>query len=410
MATQTKVVENYCSPRGSETTGRPRFLQFLPTPGRGGCEEYALTVAREAIVRGWSVDAAIPSIPSTVSLHQDYTKAGAVTHTLAIGPSDHRPPQHPYVVLPRWWRAKKIINRLRPDKIQIVLPLPYYGLGPILASAKRRIPTLVVFQLVTPDCRPIGTRAARLYAWAKSREQRWVAVSGQNRSSLSTIFQIDENNLDLVYNGADNQAPTSDRAHLRSNLFSTLAWPTDTIALLSVGRLDRQKGFDLVIQAAPHVIRSFPSVRFLIAGEGTERERLEALIRQHNLVNHVRLLGHRKDVPDLLAASDLFVFPSRFEGHPFSLLEAMAAGLPVVASSASGIPEIVTDRKNGVLFQSEDACDLLENLRWAIDHHAQRMSFAATGQITASRFNKQQMLDKTFELFGCFGEPAVQSN
>lgn len=111
--------------------------------------------------------------------------------------------------------------------------------------------------------------------------------------------------------------------------------------VLTVSRLTEQKGHATLIAAAPAILEIHPNAKFVLAGDGPERESLTASIAQHGLTENFRLLGTRNDVEDLLSASDLFVLPSYFEGLPLALLEAMAAGVPVVATRIGGTIEAI---------------------------------------------------------------------
>jgi glycosyltransferase involved in cell wall biosynthesis len=132
-----------------------------------------------------------------------------------------------------------------------------------------------------------------------------------------------------------------------------LAVPDGTTLILSVGRLTHQKGFDNLVAAAAGFLNE--SVVFLIAGAGEERPALEDTVRSRGLDGHVRFLGYRRDVPSLLAGTDLFVHPSRYEGMPVAVLEAMAAGCPVVATSVDGTRALIRDGIHGWLVPPEDA-------------------------------------------------------
>jgi glycosyltransferase involved in cell wall biosynthesis len=368
-------------------------MQFLPTGGRGGCEEYALTIAKGALLKGWDVRGAIPALNELDSLRHDYAKAGGRPYTLSVHPTYQRPPHHKIEVLPRVFRSAALLARIRPNVVQVVLPHPFFGLGPILAAALWRIPTQVVFQLVPPDCRALG-KTGSLYRWAKQRNQQWVAVSDQNRRLIGKLFGIDSAEIDLIYNGADIpnglETPGS-----RDVLITEFSLPSDATIVLSVGRLSNQKGFDLLLKAAPHLLRDFPTLRFLIAGEGADRQCLEETIRAYGLIDRVFLLGQRTDISRLLSASDLFLFPSRYEGQPFALVEAIAAGLPVVAAAASGIPEIVEHNVSGALFKPDDACDLLEVTRWALQNRHLWPNWATAGKEVVRKFSRSRMLEET---------------
>ena len=121
-----------------------------------------------------------------------------------------------------------------------------------------------------------------------------------------------------------------------------------------VAGLRRIKGLDVLIAAAAKIVARVPDARFVIAGEGPERESTLLQVRKLGIENCFEFLGHRDDVPALLAEADLFVLPSRSEAFPNAVIEAMAAGLPVVATHVGGIVELVQPERTGVLVPSED--------------------------------------------------------
>ena len=123
----------------------------------------------------------------------------------------------------------------------------------------------------------------------------------------------------------------------------------------SLGRLDPQKGFEFLIQAAAIVVAEAPNVRFAIAGEGTLRKDLEGLINSLSLQNYFRLIGFRTDFADFLAALDIYAISSLWEGLPLALLEAMQLGKPAAATAVGGIPEVIQDHVNGLLVPARDS-------------------------------------------------------
>lgn len=143
-----------------------------------------------------------------------------------------------------------------------------------------------------------------------------------------------------VDTAAIQSAPASDRRMLGVG--------DEELLLVWTGRLDPVKGFEEMLAAFSIVARELP-VRLLLAGEGPYRTRVEALIAQHGLGDRVHLLGQRGDVPSLLKAADLFLFCSRTEGLPNALLEAMAAGLPAVATDVPGCRDLIRDGDTGLL-------------------------------------------------------------
>jgi glycosyltransferase involved in cell wall biosynthesis len=147
----------------------------------------------------------------------------------------------------------------------------------------------------------------------------------------------------------------------------------DPPQLLAVGRLKAPKDFVTFARA----VRLLPpgSFRAAIAGDGPDRAAVEA-----ELAGAAELLGERSDVPELLAAADVFVLPSRSEGLPLSVIEAMAAGLPVVASRVGGVPELVAGGETGMLVPPGDPEALAAALRALLDDAERRRALGAAGR------------------------------
>ena len=129
-----------------------------------------------------------------------------------------------------------------------------------------------------------------------------------------------------------------------------------------VGRLEPQKGHIYLIHSAKKIINRFPDVKFVFAGEGYLQGELEIAIRENGLDKYFVLLGFRSDIPDVLKAFDIFTLPSLFEGLPNVVLEAMAAGKPVVASAVDGTVEAVVDDVTGFLVPPKNTEALQESL------------------------------------------------
>ena len=139
----------------------------------------------------------------------------------------------------------------------------------------------------------------------------------------------------------------------REHLFPGTSTASKLIAVVA-NMYSPVKGHTCLISAASSVCRDFPEAIFVLIGDGKERPSLEEQVRQAGLEKNVLFLGSRRDVPELLACCDLFVLPSEAEALPNALLEAMAAGLPVVGTSVGGIPEIITNGMNGVLVPAKN--------------------------------------------------------
>ncbi|MDT2703453.1 glycosyltransferase family 4 protein [Enterococcus dongliensis] len=134
----------------------------------------------------------------------------------------------------------------------------------------------------------------------------------------------------------------------------------DQIILLSVGELNENKNHELVIEG----LKNFNNINFkyLLCGEGASRERLQSLIKQYKLEDKVELLGFRTDILELLKISDYFIFPSKREGLPVSIMEALACGVPVICSKIRGNSDLVQNNVNGFLFSLDNKKNFIQIL------------------------------------------------
>jgi glycosyltransferase involved in cell wall biosynthesis len=159
-----------------------------------------------------------------------------------------------------------------------------------------------------------------------------------------------------MVNGIDVErfARPSDRQAKRREI----GLPSDAWILGTVGNLRVEKNQELVLRALPEVLREIPEARVVLVGDGERRARLEALARELNVSDRALFLGVRMDVPDLFGAFDVYCLPSHFEGMPLSVLEAMAARKPIVATRVPGTEDLIVDDVTGLLTPANDAAAL----------------------------------------------------
>lgn len=178
-------------------------------------------------------------------------------------------------------------------------------------------------------------------------------------------LKMDPRTVTIIHTGIDPPAQTTpaEAAEMRARL----AVGVDNPLIVTVGRLSYEKGMEVLIDAAARVRNTHPNARFVIAGEGPDRSRLEDRIRLLNLEPTVRLLGFVPEVRPLWGAADVACIPSKSEGMPNVLLEAMAAGCPVVATNVGGIPEAIDPEWNGLLVRPDDPNAMAAAIRSLID-------------------------------------------
>jgi glycosyltransferase involved in cell wall biosynthesis len=179
----------------------------------------------------------------------------------------------------------------------------------------------------------------------------WFVVVAERVREDALAEGVHAHRIIKIVNGVD--IPRVDPADIR-RVHNELSVSGGEIFLLSVGRLRYQKGHDILIRALPNVLEKFPNVVLLIAGEGVLRQELQAEADRLDISNRVQLLGVRNDIYSIMSLADLFVFPSRFEGMPNALLEAMGYGLPVIATAVQGVDEIIRDGENGIIIPLDD--------------------------------------------------------
>ena len=174
--------------------------------------------------------------------------------------------------------------------------------------------------------------------------------------------------------------------------------------LLTTARLTPQKGLATLLDAMPAVLDRHPEAVLLLAGDGPLETALRTQIDRLGLAGAVRLLGRRSDVPDLMAASDLFVLPSLFEGLPLAVLEAMAAGLPVVATAVGGTDEAVVDEVTGRLVRPGDAAALATAITACLSDPAMASAFGAAARARfRTVFTARRMANETAALYSSLG-------
>jgi len=182
----------------------------------------------------------------------------------------------------------------------------------------------------------------------------------------------------LLPNGIDIStycpADPQQRLELRKFLFKINS--EDHMIIGMIGRLWRQKNPQCFIRAAIDVANCRNDVSFFVIGDGEFRNELDQLIQSSNCSDRIYILGWRSDVPKLLKGLDVMVLPSRWEGMPLAILEAMSTGVPVVASNIPGNRDLISDRLDGSLFSSDDHKELAKILIDLIDQPAKRSRFS----------------------------------
>ncbi|MBI3408467.1 MAG: glycosyltransferase [Planctomycetes bacterium] len=224
-----------------------------------------------------------------------------------------------------------------------------------------------------------------------TRRDRVVGVGEAVRQALIHNEGIPAQRVGVVYNGIDTAAfhnGGSERAAIRREIG---AGATDLV-LVQVARLDYLKDHATAVRTFERVLAKRPDSWLLLVGEGPEEPKIRKLVDDRHLQERVRFLGLRTDIPRLLAAADMFLLTSNSEGIPLTLIEAMAARLPVVSTRVGGVAEVVEDGQTGLLTPPGDDECLAEKILHLAAHPEQRRQFGQRGsQRAIELFSEQQM-------------------
>jgi glycosyltransferase involved in cell wall biosynthesis len=263
----------------------------------------------------------------------------------------------------------------------------------LIAAGLARVPAVIATAqlFVNLSFRRFATAQQR---FVTAIVDRYIAVSRDVATRLGQNFHIPPGKIEVVHNGVPlasfNRVA---RNALRATL--TRGSPEQPI-VLTTARLAAQKGHSYLLKAAALV----PHAMFVLVGDGPDRARLEAQARELSLDKRVLFLGYRNDVADLLACCDLFVLPSLFEGLPLSILEATAAGKPVVASAVGGNDEVIVHGETGLLVPPADAEALAANIRMVLanPHLARRLAAAGKARVY-DQFSAETMVERVTEIY-----------
>jgi glycosyltransferase involved in cell wall biosynthesis/peptidoglycan/xylan/chitin deacetylase (PgdA/CDA1 family) len=230
----------------------------------------------------------------------------------------------------QWCRTNRIAVLHTCELYSNIFGLP----GAALASVPVRIGSRRGF------VEPLGAQCLQRLAYSAAHR---VVANSKAAAHRLQVERVPNHKVVVIPNGID------------LSLFPPREYSPRPRRIAMVACLREEKRIDVLIAAAPRVLARHPDAQFVIAGDGSCRDELVALARTTGVFESFRFLGHSEDVPAVLAGSDLFVLPSRSEAFPNSIIEAMAAGLPVVATNVGGIPELVADGRTGRLVPPDNA-------------------------------------------------------
>jgi glycosyltransferase involved in cell wall biosynthesis len=276
------------------------------------------------------------------------------------------------------WRLSRLLAKLRPTILQTFLF--HANIAGRLAGKAARVP------LIVSGIR-VAEKRGSLRLWVDRATDRMVSrhlcVSQDVAAFSAARGGLPIRKIQVIPNGVD----ASVFADAQPADLGQFGIPPGSRTVLFVGRLDPQKGPFVLMAAARELLPRHGDLQVLLVGDGPLGENLRKWIAKENFSDRIHLTGRRSDVPSLMRAAEIFVLPSLWEGLPNVVLEAMAAGIPVVASRVEGISDLVSDDQTGLVVPPNSAPDLVEaiNRLLADPQHASQMGHRAQ-QIVRKEF------------------------
>lgn len=220
-----------------------------------------------------------------------------------------------------------------------------------------------------------------------------VIVPSEYLAGIVKKWGVAPERVHVIYNGVDFKKSELTKEEARKKI----GIPGNII--VSSGRLVPWKGFKMLIKIMPKILEINQFLRLIIIGDGPEKKTLEAMVKNMGLERKVYVVGKKskEEIAVYFAAADMFVLNSGYEGFSHLILEAMAAGVPVIASAVGGNKEVINQGKNGFLVKYNDEFNLIEAIKGMHQSPEFREEFAVEGKKTVEKYSVTKMIDKTFE-------------
>jgi glycosyltransferase involved in cell wall biosynthesis len=357
----------------------------------GGIEAHLSDLTRGLLRRGWHVNLICSDLVDIEPLRQDMSRIGATVHTVPEA-------KNWFGLIRRAWRLVRIL-RMYPG-CTVHLHLQGEAGGTLMLVAARLAGAgVVVRTLHNPPVPPISRRHRWLVRLSARFTDRLICVSPETKRTQVQEFDGDPGQFVIIPNGVDLDrfSPMISRDDVRRDLGIAMDDPLiGTVARLQ----EERKGVSEFIDMAAGVARRWPKARFMVVGDGPLRPALERQAAKLGLTDCFVFTGYRRDVPRLLAAMDVAVFPSSYEAAQYVMLEAMAMALPVVITPAGLAIDLITSGVTGMLvpFRNPPAmCDAVDRL--LADGETAKRIGAAGRALIVEGYSTEVMVDAVARLY-----------
>ena len=346
-----------------------KILVIINNLGIGGAERLVVDDINEMLRIGIKV--------KLITLKPEKQKSFATELDLEQDKFDCIPFKN-FVDIPSWFKLIRSIKAFKPDLVitQLWFANTIGRVAGMLAGAK----IIISFEQNVYDTVKTG-KMFFIDWWLQFLSTKIIAVSEAVKRSLIQ-HSIAEARIDVLHNSIDLSmflAP-----YHSSEIRKEYGIPEHVFLFLYIGRLIYQKAIDILIEAFKKIDTE---VYLLIVGQGKDRDTLEREVKKNNLEKRVIFAGVRSDIPRLLSSSDCFVLPSRYEGLPLVLIEALAAGVAIIVSDFEAAKEIITHEKNGLIVPREDVEALVQAMIRIKDDSVLRSSLSFESKKSSERFS-----------------------
>jgi glycosyltransferase involved in cell wall biosynthesis len=320
-----------------------RIFILSTSMGMGGADQQILILAQAMRARGHEVR--IVALAPLGAMGLEAQRAGIPTQSLDLGRN--------FGLVPGFFRLVRMIRSWRPDILH-----SHMVHANLMARAARPLAPVPALISTIHSINDGGALRMAAYRLTSGLVDRFTIISQLAARRYIAIGAVPETRLEVVPNTVDTTRfrPLS---HARAAIRRELGLGEEFV-WLAVGRFETAKDYPTMIAAFARLAHERPHSQLLLVGEGSLRDQVTSLLRQEGLEDRVRLLGVRRDVPELLSAADGYVLSSAREGMPVALLEAAAVGLPIVATRVGGVPEVVEDGVTGLLAPPADPVALAQ--------------------------------------------------
>lgn len=371
-------------------TRRGRIRHVIDSLGSGGAERLLVAYAPRLAALGFEVDVAVLHERGGNWMREKVEAAGIPVTQIDV------------TKLRNFRQIADFYRQMKAAKLDLIHS--HLEFSSLLGSVAGRLSgTPVVTTLHTLDA-PADMESGRGRRWLMYKAMETCADSviclTEANAAIARKTGLSRASISVLPNGIEIDQFSGPAVQDRSTIRAAYGVPDDAPMIVSVCVLRPEKGLDLLIAAFPEVLRHRPDAHLLLVGDGPEMARLRGLVEVAGLQAQIHFAGYRQDVADIMKAADIFVLPTLFDAQPTVIMEAMAASLPIVATTFSGIPDMVTDGVHGTLVPPGDVAALAGALGATLADMDRARAMGTAGRLRAeTEFSIARQIDKLADLY-----------